>query len=67
MNCNKGVLISVADLKVGTAITANTDLLPSAPASFLLARNDVTVGATGHASVQGHIQVPKGEEQIYII
>lgn len=60
MNSNEGVLISVANLEVGTSITANVDLLPSAPASFLLARNDVTVGATGHASVQGHIQVPEG-------
>ncbi len=46
MNSNKGVLISAADPEVGTAITANADLLPSAPVSFLLARNDITVGAT---------------------
>lgn len=65
MNSNEGVLISVADLEVGAAITANMDLLPSAPASFLLARNDVTVGATGHASVQGHIQVPEDENKVH--
>ena len=51
MNSNKGVLIYVADLKVGATTITNTDLLPSAPVSFLLARNDVTVGATGQASV----------------
>ena len=64
MNSNEGVLISVANLEVGAAITANMDLLPSASASFLLARDDVTVGTSGHASVQGHIQVPEGEEKV---
>lgn len=59
MNSNVGVLIPVADLEVGTAITSNIDLLPCAAASFLLARNDITVGATGHASVQGDIQAPE--------
>lgn len=67
MNSNKGVLISVADPEVGAAITANIDLLPSAPASILLARNDITVGATGHASAQGHIQVPEGENKVHIV
>lgn len=67
MNSNEGVLISVANPEVGTAITTYVDLLPSAPASFLLARNDVTVGATRHASVQGHIQVPEGEERVHIV
>lgn len=67
MNSNKGVLISAADPEVGTAITANADLLPSAPVSFLLARNDITVGATGHASAQGHIQVPEGEDKVHIV
>lgn len=67
MDSNEGVLISVANPEVGTAITTNIDLLPSAPASFLLARNDITVGATGHASVQSHIQVPKGEGKVYIV
>lgn len=64
MNSNEGVLISVADLEVGVAITSDMDLLTSAPASFFLARNDVAVGATGHASVQGHIQVPEGEDKV---
>lgn len=59
MNSNEGVLISVADAEVGTAIAANMDLLPGAPASFLLARDDVAISATWHASVQGHVQVPE--------
>ena len=58
MDSDEGVLVSVADPEVGLAISAHMDLLPSASVSFLLARNDVTVGATGHAGVQGHIQVP---------
>lgn len=66
MDSNVGVLISVADPEVGTAIAANVDLLPSAPASFLLAGDDVTVSAAGHAGVQGHIQIPKGEEELDI-
>lgn len=67
MNGNEGVLISVANLEVSTTITANMDLLPSAPVSFFLARNDITVGATGHASVQSHIQVPKGKDKVHIV
>lgn len=62
MNSNEGVLVSVADPEVGTAITSDVDLLPGAPASIPLAGNDVAVGATGQASVQGHIQVPEGED-----
>lgn len=46
---------------MGAAITANGDLLPSATASFFLARNDVTVCASGQAGVQGDIQVPEDE------
>lgn len=64
MDGNKGVLISVANSEMGTAIADNIDLLPSAPASFFLARNDITVGATRHASVKGHIQVPGGEKRV---
>lgn len=60
MNSNEWILIHVANLEVGTAVTANSDLLPAAPASFLLAGDDVAVGATRHAGVQGHIQVPEG-------
>ena len=67
MNSNKGVLISVADLEVSASVTANMDLPSSAPASLLLAGNDVAVGATGHASVQGHIQVPKGEDKVDVV
>lgn len=58
MNSHKWILIIVANSEVSTAVTANIDLLPSALASFLLAGYDVTVGATRHAGVQGHIQVP---------
>lgn len=58
MNSHKWILISVADAEVSAAVTTNIDLLPGAPASFLLAWDDVTVGATRHAGVQGHIQVP---------
>lgn len=64
MDGNKGVLVSVANSEVGTAIADNMDLLPSAPASFFLAGNDIAVGATRHASVKGHIQVPGGEEMV---
>lgn len=67
MNSNEGVLISVANLKVSAAITTHVDLLPSAPASFLLAGNDITVGATRHASVQRHIQVPEGDDKVHIV
>ena len=65
MDSDEGVLIHVADLEVGAAITAHIDLLPSAPVSFLLAGNDIAVGASGHASVQGHIQVPEGEGEVH--
>lgn len=58
MNSHEWILVSVANAEVSTAITANIDLLPGALASFLLAGDDVTVGATRHAGVQGHIQVP---------
>ena len=67
MNSNEGVLISVANFEVSTPITPDLDLLPSAPVSFFLARNDVTVGTTGHASVQGHIQVPDGKERVHVV
>lgn len=67
MNSNEGVLISVANFEVSMAITANVDLLPSAPVSFFLARNYVTVGTTGHAGVQGHVQVPDGEERVHVV
>lgn len=59
MNSYEGILISVTDLEVGAAIAPNSDLLPGAPASVLLTRNDITVGATRHASVQSDIQVPE--------
>ena len=65
MDSDEGVLIAVADLEVGAAITANIDLLPGAPASFLLAGNDIAVGASGHASVEGHVQVPEGEGKVH--
>lgn len=60
MNSDEWILVPVADTEVGAAVTANGDLLPTAPASFLLAGDDIAVGATGHAGVQGHIQVPEG-------
>lgn len=60
MNSHEWILIPVADVEVGTAVTANGDLLPGAPASFLLAGDDVAVGAARHAGVQGDIQVPEG-------
>lgn len=63
MNGHVGVLISVADREVGASVTSNLDLLPGAPASFLLAGNDVAVGSTGHAGVQCRIQVPEGREK----
>lgn len=61
MDSNQRILRSVADAEMGTAITANSDLLPGAPASFFLARDDITVGSPRHASVQGDIQVPAEE------
>lgn len=64
---NEGVLISVANPEVGTAVAANTDLLPGAPVSFFLAWNDVTVGSSRHAGVKGHIQVPGGEDEVHFI
>lgn len=67
MNSNEGVLISVANPEVGAAVASNSDLLPSAPASLLLAGNDVTVGATRHAGVQGDIQVPEGEDRVHTV
>lgn len=66
MNSNEGVLISVTDLEVGAAVTADMDLLPSASVSFLLPRNDIAVGAPRHASVQGHIQVPEDEDKVCV-
>lgn len=60
MNGHKGVLVSAADPEVGAAIAPDVDLLPGAPASIFLAGNDITVGATGHTSIQSHIQVPEG-------
>lgn len=67
MNGNKWVSITVADNKASSAITANGDLLPCAPAPFLLARNDITVGATGQAGVQGDVQVPEVEHKAAIV
>lgn len=58
MDRHHGVLIGVADLEVGTTIVPDIDGLPRAAPSIPLARNDITVGAAGHASVQSHIQVP---------
>lgn len=66
MNSNKVVLISVANAEVGAAIATNLDLPPSALAFFFLARNDITVGALRHASVQSHIQVPWLEKGVHI-
>lgn len=63
MDSNEGVLVTVTDDKVGTAITTNCDLLPSASTSFFLTRNDITVGASGHACIQGDIQVPGMENK----
>ena len=60
---NEGVLVSVTDLEVSAAVTSHVDLLPSASVSLLLAGNDVTVGSTGQAGVQGHIQIPWGRRQ----
>lgn len=60
MNSNEWIRIIVANLEVSPAVTGNGDLLPSTPVSFLLAGDDVAVGATRHAGVQGHIQVPEG-------
>lgn len=64
MDSDEGVLIFATDREGGTAITTNTDLLPSASASFLLTRNDITVGATRQACVQGDIQVPESENKV---
>lgn len=68
MDSDEGVLIFATDREGGTAITTNTDLLPSASASFLLTRNDVTVGATSHACVQDDIQIPemKNKDQPHV-
>lgn len=63
MDSNEGVLLCVANYEVGKAIITYVYLLPSAPTLFLLARNDITVCATWHASVQGHIQVPEVRAQ----
>ena len=63
MNGNEGVLLTIADPEVCAAITANSDLLPSAPASILQAGNDITVGTTRQTGAQGYIQVPEGEEK----
>lgn len=67
MNSNEGVLISVADVEMGAAITTNIDLLSSAPVSFLLARNYITVDSARHASVQGHIQIPSCEDKVLFL
>ena len=64
MDSNKGVIIRVADPEVRATIGAHVDLLASTAASFFLARNDITVGASRHACVKGHVQVPVGEEKI---
>ncbi|MED6237477.1 hypothetical protein ATANTOWER_025805 [Ataeniobius toweri] len=61
MNGNKWVLFCVADLEVGRSIHTNRDLLPGAAVSFLLAGNDITVGARWQTSVQSQVQSPKGE------
>ena len=58
MDRHHGVLVGVADLEVGATIVPDVDGLPRAAPSVLLARNDITVGAARHASVQCHIQVP---------
>ncbi len=66
MDSNEGVLVIVANPKVGTGITANLDRLSSTTVSFLLARDDVTVGATGQASGEGHVQVPESKDRLII-
>lgn len=66
MYSNKGVFISVTNLEVGVSIFANNDLFSSAFVAILLTRNDITVSATRHTSVQGHIKVPKGKDKIIL-
>lgn len=64
VNCDKWVFISVADPEVGASIAPDLDLLSRAPSSVFLARDHVAVGASGHAGVQSHIQIPEGKDEL---
>ena len=61
MDSNERILVSVADLEVGTAIAANLDLFAAAPPAVFVAGDDITVCAAGHAGVESDIQIPEIE------
>lgn len=66
VNGHKGVFVSVADLEVSASISADLDLFSCARAVLHLTGDDVAVSSSGHAGVQGHIQVPESNTGLYI-